>query len=150
MEIRLVVEQGRSCRVLPLPQRVVTLGRSRRCTVRLAAARVSRSHCRLYRVKPGFVVAEDLQSTNGTRLNGDRLNGLQVVRPGDRLKVGPFAFVVEYELTPAALEALRKFDRAAQRLRKQVRLDGAGPLPPPPQEKPERERRTRHSTEVEP
>jgi pSer/pThr/pTyr-binding forkhead associated (FHA) protein len=146
MEIRLVVEQGRR-RVLPLPQRVVTLGRSRRCTVRLAAARVSRSHCRMYRVKPGFVVVEDLHSTNGTRLNGDRLTGLQVVRPGDRLKVGPFAFVVEYELTPAALEALRKFDRAARRLREQVRLNGAEPLP---QGGPEPVHPTRLSTETEP
>jgi pSer/pThr/pTyr-binding forkhead associated (FHA) protein len=147
MEVRLVVEQGRRRRVLRLSQRVVTLGRSRRCTVRLAAPRVSRSHCRLYRVKPGFVVAEDLHSTNGTRLNGDRLVGLQAVRPGDRLKVGPFTFIVEYELTPAALDALHKFDRAARRLRKQVRRDRAEPQP---QGKPERERRTRHSTEVEP
>jgi pSer/pThr/pTyr-binding forkhead associated (FHA) protein len=116
MEFRLVVEQGRQRRVLPLAQRVVTLGRSRYCTVRLAAQRVSRSHCRMYRVKPGFVVAEDLHSANGTLLNGERLTGLQVVRPGDRLKVGPFLFVVEYELTPAAVDALRRYDRFARRL----------------------------------
>jgi pSer/pThr/pTyr-binding forkhead associated (FHA) protein len=148
-ELRLVVEQGRRRRVLPLSQRVVTLGRSRRSTVRLAAGPVSRSHCRLYRVKPGFVVAEDLHSTNGTRLNGDRLTGLQAVRPGDRLKVGPFHFVVEYELTQAALEALRKFDQAARRLRQQVRPGAAEP-PPPAQGAADREQRTRLSTETEP
>src|SRR2546423_1714044 len=110
MELRLVVERGRQRRVLPLPEGVSTLGRSRDCTVRLAAAAVSRSHCRLHKTEAGFVVVEDLHSANGTRLNGEFVPGTRAVRPGDRLQVGPVTFVVEYELTPAALEALRSYE----------------------------------------
>jgi two-component system response regulator AtoC len=111
MDIRLVAEKDRERRILPLPAGITTLGRSRRCTIRIPVAFVSRVHCRLYPSPEGFVVVEDLQSANGTRLNGDRITGSHVVRPGDHLKIGPITFVVEYELTPAALESLR-LDRA--------------------------------------
>jgi len=33
-----------------------------------------------------------------------------VARPGDKVNVGPVTFVVEYELTPKALERLRTMD----------------------------------------
>ena len=40
---------------------------------------------------------EDLGSVNGTLLNGERIKGIEWVRPGDNLTVGPVTFVVEYE-----------------------------------------------------
>jgi hypothetical protein len=49
---------------------------------------------------------EDLDSANGTFINGERVVGQQVLRPGDHLGIGPLEFVVEYELTPTALEQL--------------------------------------------
>ena len=58
----------------------------------------------------GLLKVEDLESVNGTYLNGDLLTGEAVVRPGDRLDVGPVSFVVEYELTPDAVERLREMD----------------------------------------
>jgi ABC transport system ATP-binding/permease protein len=128
MEVRLVLERRKQRRVLPLPETVTTLGRSRGCTLRIPVNTVSRSHCRLHKIKVGFVVVEDLRSTNGTRLNGNRVEGTQVVRPGDRLKVGPVTFVVEYELTPAALEALRAAETDTG---PRVRLDEGAILPSP-------------------
>jgi pSer/pThr/pTyr-binding forkhead associated (FHA) protein len=107
MEIRLVAEKGREQRVLPLPEGVTTVGRSRRCTIRIPVNTVSRKHCRLFAAPEGFLVVEDLTSANGTYLNGERITGIHVVRPGNRLKIGPITFVVEYELTPSALDALR-------------------------------------------
>ncbi len=112
MDIRLVAEKGRERRVMPLPAGISTLGRSRRCTIRIPVSHVSRVHCRVYPAPEGFVVVEDLNSANGTLLNGARIRGAHVVRPGDRLKVGPITFVVEYELTPTALDSLR-LDRPA-------------------------------------
>ncbi len=58
----------------------------------------------------GLLKAEDLESVNGTYLNGDLITGEVVVRPGDRLEVGPITFVVEYEPTPEAVERLRAMD----------------------------------------
>jgi len=37
-----------------------------------------------------------------------RVTGREIVRPGDHLDIGPVRFVVEYELSPAALEQLSR------------------------------------------
>jgi pSer/pThr/pTyr-binding forkhead associated (FHA) protein len=107
MDVRLVVEQGRRrLRVVRLRGPATRIGRARGSGVRIPSAEVSRQHCVL-RVEEGLVTVEDLDSVNGTYLNGEAVVGCQVVRPGDRLNVGPVTFVVEYELTPEALERLR-------------------------------------------
>jgi serine/threonine protein kinase len=77
-----------------------TLGRGQRCTVRIPAADVSRRHCRLRMEADGLVRVEDLESVNGTFINGTPIHGLEIVRPGDRLELGPVTLVVEYEMTP--------------------------------------------------
>jgi pSer/pThr/pTyr-binding forkhead associated (FHA) protein len=77
-----------------------TLGRGKSCTVRIPAADVSRRHCRLRLEADGLVRAEDLESVNGTFINGTPIHGLEIVRPGDRLGLGPVTFVVEYNMTP--------------------------------------------------
>lgn len=107
MDVRLVVEQGRRrLRVVRLRGPATRIGRARGSGVRIPSAEVSRQHCVL-RVEDGLVTVEDLDSVNGTFLNGEAVVGCQVVRPGDRLNVGPVTFAVEYELTPEALERLR-------------------------------------------
>jgi pSer/pThr/pTyr-binding forkhead associated (FHA) protein len=58
---------------------------------------VSRLHCRLLVGADGLVRVEDLGSVNGTLINGTPIHGLEVVRPGDRLGLGPVTFVVEYD-----------------------------------------------------
>jgi pSer/pThr/pTyr-binding forkhead associated (FHA) protein len=106
MDVRLVIEQGKTRkRTLRLHQDEGVIGREKGCTIRIVAAEVSRRHCRL-RVRDGYLTVEDLDSSNGTQLNGEEVEGRQVVRPGDRLRVGPVTFIVEYQLTPAAIDRL--------------------------------------------
>jgi len=105
MEVRLVVEQGRRRRIFRLPGGAGVVGRARGNALRVPSAEVSRRHCEL-RQEGGLLTVEDLGSVNGTFLNGARVSEPQVVRPGDHLQVGPVTFVVEYELTPRALERL--------------------------------------------
>jgi pSer/pThr/pTyr-binding forkhead associated (FHA) protein len=108
MEVNLVVQNGPSrTRKIQVRNSEALVGRRRGCQVRIPSADVSRSHCRLS-VQDGYVTVEDLDSFNGTFLNGDRVSSVQPVRPGDRLEVGPVAFVVEYELTKTALRALNQ------------------------------------------
>src|SRR5438046_1046998 len=106
MDVRLVVEQGRRRKSFTLSSTSAVIGRGRGNTVRIPSAEVSRRHCRL-RIKDGLVTVEDLNSVNGTFVNGALVEGKQTAGPGDRLEVGPVTFVVEYEITPAALERLR-------------------------------------------
>lgn len=88
-----------------LREKEATLGRAVGCTVRIPSAQVSRQHCRLF-IKNGVVTVEDLESINGTFLNGKRINDREIVHPGDRLGVGPVTLVVEYELSTTTIEPL--------------------------------------------
>ena len=106
MDVKLVIEQGKTrTRTLLLRKAEGLIGRERGCDFRIASAEVSRRHCML-RVRDGYVTVEDLGSSNGTLLNGEPVEGRQVVRPGDRLRIGPLTLVVEYQLTPEAIDRL--------------------------------------------
>lgn len=50
-------------------------------------AYVSSRHARLYR-QDGYLVVEDLGSTNGTFLNKDRISSVTRLRVGDRVQIG--------------------------------------------------------------
>jgi pSer/pThr/pTyr-binding forkhead associated (FHA) protein len=106
MEVKLIIEQPRvRKRTLRLRTDEGVIGRASGCAIRIGSAEVSRQHCRL-RVRDGYLTVEDLKSSNGTQLNGEDVKGRQVVRPGDRLRVGPVTFIVEYQLTPEAIDRL--------------------------------------------
>ena len=76
-----------------LPGNVRTLGRAAGADFVMDATLVSRLHCRLTAGAAELEV-EDLDSTNGTYVNGERVKR-RVLRPGDRLTVGDVEFVVE-------------------------------------------------------
>ena len=65
---------------------VVVLGRSRECEVRLADADTSRRHAKIACTCGRFVLY-DLASTNGTFVNGERIEQREL-RPGDRIQIG--------------------------------------------------------------
>jgi hypothetical protein len=106
MDVRLVIMRKRK-RVwtAQLRQTEATLGRARGCTVRIPSSQVSRLHCRL-RIEEGLVTVEDLESVNGTFINGKRIRDPEIVHPGDQLGVGPVTFLVEYELSSTTLRKL--------------------------------------------
>jgi serine protease Do len=55
---------------------------------------VSRRHA-IVRLEHGELVVEDLRSTNGTRVNGDRVEGTRTLRSGDTIAIGPFALEID-------------------------------------------------------
>ena len=65
-----------------------TLGRATRSDFILDAPLVSRVHCRLLADARGDLTVEDLDSTNGTFVNDQRVSGRAALSPGDRLRVG--------------------------------------------------------------
>ena len=72
-----------------------TIGRSRECEVVVDDANVSRRHAEL-RQRGGAWVLTDLGSTNGTRLDGRRIERPEPLEPGDRIEVG--ASVITFDL----------------------------------------------------
>src|ERR1700712_4075951 len=74
-------------RRIDLREGEVPLGRSRGCGVVLRDPSVSRGHA-LLSVRQGRVTLQDLRSSNGTYVNGKRLDKETVVEDGDRLVIG--------------------------------------------------------------
>jgi hypothetical protein len=74
----------------------VTLGRSRQCDIVLQDPNVSREHAEV-RPRGGSWVLADLGSTNGSRLNGQWIEGSEVVRPGDEIELGSTKLTFELE-----------------------------------------------------
>jgi hypothetical protein len=67
----------------------VVLGRSTACCEALRGdTEISRVHARVWRDGSGELMVEDLGSRNGTFLNGTRIQGARVLRPGDWLRAG--------------------------------------------------------------
>ncbi len=81
-------------RRLLVPPAGGTVGRSRDCDVVLDDAGISRQHAELRPGPDGWTVA-DLGSTNGVRVNGAQVRGVQLLRSGDRVELGSTELVFE-------------------------------------------------------
>jgi DNA-binding NtrC family response regulator/pSer/pThr/pTyr-binding forkhead associated (FHA) protein len=90
----ITIDDSSGSRVIDLPEGVdVTFGRSRGATITLDSEKVSRMHARVRRT--GDVIeVEDLGSRNGTRVNGDKIEGPRRLATGDEVAVGPILAVV--------------------------------------------------------
>jgi pSer/pThr/pTyr-binding forkhead associated (FHA) protein len=73
-----------------------TLGRSRQNEVVLDDPNVSRRHAEI-RPRGGSWVLTDLGSTNGSSLNGRRIDNPEVLKPGDQIEVGTSTLTFELE-----------------------------------------------------
>jgi len=82
-------------RVFPLPTGDILVGRAPESGITLLDEEVSRFHARL-RVRDGQVQVEDLESTNGTRVNGNFVHGPLGLSAGDRLAVGGHVLKLVY------------------------------------------------------
>jgi pSer/pThr/pTyr-binding forkhead associated (FHA) protein len=76
------------------PGAVKTIGRATQADFIVEAALVSRVHCRLTASKEDGLVVEDLDSTNGTLVNGEAVERA-VLKTGDKLTVGRLELKVQ-------------------------------------------------------
>jgi transcriptional regulator with GAF, ATPase, and Fis domain len=98
--LRIVISpaDGDDGEVVPLGDRVITLGRSADAEVKLAEPLASRVHCQLEPTGDGWKLV-DLESQNGTAVNGDRVNQ-KMLQPGDTITIGDTDIV--FEADPAS------------------------------------------------
>jgi len=75
---------------IPLDRAMVVVGRHPQCDARIDSLRVSRHHCCMMQDQ-GEVVVRDLGSTNGIRINGQRVE-MGRLRPGDELSIAHIRF----------------------------------------------------------
>lgn len=94
MDFQLLVIRGRSAsEALKLMDGVTTVGRHDDCQIRIKSSQVSRRHCEFFE-KKGLLLVKDLGSANGTIVNGKKIQGQQVLEPGDELTIGQVKLVV--------------------------------------------------------
>ena len=87
-----------------LVQDKLRLGRHPDCEVHIDANAVSRYHAHLIRDAVGYAV-EDLQSRNGTYVNGKRIEQKTILKDNDRLKICDTLFVFRTGAKPALANA---------------------------------------------
>jgi hypothetical protein len=96
----IVSRAGEPPREVAIGTEPLMVGRAPSGDVVLPADEVSRMHCRLVPGEAGLTVI-DLQSTNGTFLDGQRVTTPTVMLPNSELRVGPFAMTCRVDVTIA-------------------------------------------------
>jgi predicted component of type VI protein secretion system len=84
--------------VLHLKGAETIVGRRNDCDLRILSSQVSRRHCMLT-IHDGALSVEDLDSVNGTIVNGKRISRKCQLDHGDIVEIGPLRFVVDAEPT---------------------------------------------------
>ncbi|SIO61205.1 FHA domain-containing protein [Singulisphaera sp. GP187] len=94
MDFQLLIVRGRGASTtVKLADGVTTVGRQDDCQLRIKSSQVSRKHCELFE-KKGLLLVKDLGSSNGTFVNGKRIQEQRVLEPGDELSIGQLLFKV--------------------------------------------------------
>jgi FHA domain len=81
-----------------LDRAMVVVGRHPACDARLDSLRVSRHHCCMVQ-ESGEVVVRDLGSTNGIRINGQRVE-MGRLKPGDELSIAHIRYRFDHGQGP--------------------------------------------------
>lgn len=79
------------------------IGRQKTCDLPIPLSSISREHCEIV-IKDGGVQLRDLGSRNGTYRNGERIEGVVALEPGDRVAIGPMVFTVQIDGEPEYVE----------------------------------------------
>lgn len=112
-------------KIYPLEAPEITIGREGTSTITINDVEVSRKHARLD-LRGNLYVIQDLGSTNGTFVNGQRVTGPQVLNPGDSVSLGE-GIVLSYESA---------YDPNATMMSANISRPGPAALTPAPEPEP--------------
>jgi pilus assembly protein CpaF len=123
-----VAEKGGSQRRMEFDEDVVTIGRVQGNHIVLPRGNVSKQHARLEH-RGGELRLTDLNSTNGTYINGRRITETALVVPGDKMYIGEF--IIGFEEMAEAAEAQAPKQPAARPAASPPAQEAAPKLPLP-------------------
>jgi serine phosphatase RsbU (regulator of sigma subunit)/pSer/pThr/pTyr-binding forkhead associated (FHA) protein len=86
--LEVITAEGQTDRV-ELDRSPLIIGRLSECDIQLESPRVSRRHAELVSDESGCWILRDLESRNGTRVNGESITERPIL-PGDFIEIGPF------------------------------------------------------------
>jgi pSer/pThr/pTyr-binding forkhead associated (FHA) protein len=116
MEVNLIVANGQQMgKKFPIAAPKFLIGRGEECALRPQSSLVSRKHCVILIEKDSAAI-EDLGSTNGTFVNGEKLIEPRVLKSGDRIKVGMLELEVQLAVATGKKKAeIQTVQQAAAR-----------------------------------
>lgn len=133
MKLNLLVSVGKAAgKMIPITIPQFIVGRDPQCHLRPASAVISKRHCALT-IRDGRAYIKDFDSTNGTLVNDQRIEGEVELHDDDSLKIGPLSFIVKIETSvpvdkptpPPKTKGGEEDDVAAMLLAMQDGSDGA-------------------------
>ena len=83
------------------------IGRGEECDIRLDGLLISNRHASVAITTAGLQI-EDLNSTNGTYVNGARITGRKIIQPQDVIQIGPFVLKVDSQHGAAVFDTRAK------------------------------------------
>jgi hypothetical protein len=96
----IVVEGSMAGQMFRLEFKVHVIGRGEEADLVVLDPEISRMHARFKRHENHYII-EDLRSANGTWINDARVEGKQLLLPGDRLRVGQTELIIRYSMALA-------------------------------------------------
>src|SRR5438128_9097010 len=109
MRAQLIPTDG--SQAIDIAKDLTLVGRKEDCDLRLDHKSVSKLHCVIVKTD-GLLLLRDLGSTNGTRVNGQRIRRAALL-PNDKLTIANFKYTV---LFGPAVEAMPKVEQRTQQL----------------------------------
>jgi len=99
MDVNLVLfKKDGSQKAFSLPGETTIIGRRHDCDLCIPLSVVSKRHCQLNQNNEAVKI-RDLDSRNGTFLNGKRINET-TVQAGDYIRIGPLTFLLQIDGKP--------------------------------------------------
>ncbi len=106
-----VLSEGFSGRSHDLKTDKTTIGRVEDNSFHIAEGSVSSHHCEIL-MRGNEVVVKDLNSTNGTYINGEKVSE-SVLKPGQILRLGQLEMRLETDATAASAATKKKLDQTS-------------------------------------
>jgi pSer/pThr/pTyr-binding forkhead associated (FHA) protein len=126
MRVRLIPIEGGT--PVEITKDLILVGRKEDCDLRLDHKSISKLHCVIVKTD-GLLLLRDLGSTNGTRVNGQRVRRAALL-PNDQLQIAGLRYTVQFSVEePSAVhnDYTQRLD-GADRARAHDKGDRAGDL----------------------
>jgi pSer/pThr/pTyr-binding forkhead associated (FHA) protein len=91
-------------KIFPIRNKATILGRRPDCDLCIPLQVVSRRHCQLSQEADSLKI-RDLSSSNGTFVNGSKVEIEADLKAGDRIQIGSLTFTVQIDGQPAEITA---------------------------------------------
>ncbi|CAN5289037.1 hypothetical protein BH11PLA2_BH11PLA2_10690 [soil metagenome] len=93
---------------VPLTQVTMTVGRRRSNDICLDYPNVSSKHCE-FTCEDGIWFVQDLGSSNGVKINGEKITKRRTLKPGDEVIIAKsHTYTIDYKLSNEAKEKLEE------------------------------------------